>query len=74
MPGRIVAAAMSDSNKGDARDSRLSGPQNLRHREREHVRKVMAAEARDKCWETRDIYVACAKGGPIKLLCRQTQT
>ena len=54
---------MAEQNKGDARDSRLTGPtHNLRHREREHVRKQMAAEARDKCWETRDAYVECARG------------
>ena len=48
--------------KNDARDDRLSGPMSLRHRERNHVRKQMAADARDKCWETRDAYVECARG------------
>ena len=36
--------------------------QQLRHREREHVRKLVMAEARDKCHETRAAYVECAKG------------
>ena len=37
----------------------------LRHREREHVRKLVAAEARDKCHETRAAYLECAKGAPL---------
>ena len=53
---------MEKSNKGDAREQRLSGPQRMEHREREHVRKIMLTEARNKCHETRDAYVACAKG------------
>jgi COX assembly protein 1 len=58
--------------KGDARDQRLSGPQSLMHREREHVRKQMSAEALEKCHETRDAYVECAKGRTISLpfMCR----
>ena len=53
--------------KSDARDERLAGPQSLRHRERDHVRKVMAAEAREKCVETRTAYVECARGRTISL-------
>lgn len=57
-------------------DNHFHGPppsaQSLRHREREHVRKVMAAEAREKCHVTRDAYVACAKGRTLSLpfMCR----
>jgi len=63
---------MEKSNKGDAREQRLSGPQRMEHREREHVRKIMLVEARDKCHETRDAYVACAKGRTLSLpfMCR----
>ena len=50
-------------DKGDARDARLG----LRHRERDHVRKVLAAEAREKCHETRDAYLECARGRTISL-------
>ena len=61
-----------DAAKGDARDQRLSGPQTLRHREREHVRKLMTTEARDKCSDTRDAYVECARGRTLSLpfMCR----
>lgn len=60
--------------KGGARDDRLSGPvHNHRHREREHVRKLLMAEARDKCHETRAAYVECAKGRTLSLpfYCRE---
>lgn len=57
-----------DETKGGARDDRLSGPvHNHRHREREHVRKLLMAEARDKCHETRAAYVECAKGRTLSL-------
>ena len=59
--------ADSASDKADARDSRLQGPMSLRHRERDHVRKQMLADARDKCHETRAAYVECAKGRTISL-------
>ena len=52
----------SDAEKGDAREDRLQGPMRPLHREREHVRKQMLKEARDKCDETRGAYIACAKG------------
>ena len=60
--------------KDAARDERL-GPlpgSSVRHRERDHVRKVMAAEARDKCHEARAAYVECARGRTITLpfMCR----
>jgi len=44
----------------------------LRHREREHVRKIVLAEAREKCHETRDAYVECARGRSFSLpfMCR----
>lgn len=57
-------------------DNQFSGPPpgaaSLRHREREHVRKLMNADARDRCHETRDAYVQCAKGRTITLpfVCR----
>ena len=44
--------------KSDARDELPAGPQSLRH-ERDHVRKVMAAEAREKCVQ-RDRHGVCA--------------
>ena len=53
--------------KGDARDDRLAGPQRRTHREHEHVRKLMLAEAREKCHETRAAYVGCAKGRTLSL-------
>ena len=58
--------------KADAREERLSGPQTVMHREREHVRKQMNAEALEKCHETRDAYVECAKGRTFSLpfVCR----
>lgn len=57
------------SEKADARDARLTGPQTLRHREREHVRKMMMADARDKCHETRAAYVECARGMELGRAC-----
>lgn len=57
-------------------DNNFSGPPpgaaSLRHREREHVKKMMTNEAREACHETRDAYVACAKGRTITLpfMCR----
>ena len=54
--------------KSDARDERLSGPQRVKHREHEHVRKLMLAEARERCHETRDAYVACVRGAPLRRL------
>ena len=55
---------MSDA-KGNARDGRLSGPQRLWHREEDAVRKQMKADAIAGCHETRDAYIACAKGRTI---------
>ena len=56
-----IMAPDKDALKGDARDQR-SGPQSLARREREAVRKIMNAEALEKCHETRAAYVECAKG------------
>ena len=58
----LAATMPSDENKADAREDRLQGPMRLLHKEREHVRKQMLKDARQKCDETRDAYVACAKG------------
>ena len=78
VPSHPMAEARASADmagvKGDARDGRLSGPvHNLRHREREHVRKQMLADARDLCHVTRDAYVACAKGRTFSLpfACRE---
>ena len=58
-----MGGSEADSIKGDARDERLRGPtHNHRHREKEFVRKQLMVEARDKCHETRQTYVDCAKG------------
>uniref|UniRef100_A0A7S2JPR7 COX assembly mitochondrial protein n=1 Tax=Haptolina brevifila TaxID=156173 RepID=A0A7S2JPR7_9EUKA len=59
-------------SKGDARDQRLSGPMPLARRQREAVRKIMNAEALEKCSETRAAYVECAKGRTLSLpfMCR----
>jgi len=48
--------------KEEARGDRLHGPTTLRHRDIEHVRKKMLADARDACHETRAAYVECASG------------
>ena len=55
---------MSDA-KGGARDERLAGPPRMWHREEEAVRNQMKADALANCHETRDAYVACAKGRTI---------
>ena len=51
--------------KSDARDERLQGPQRVKHREHELVRKQMLADARDHCHETRDAYARCATGAAL---------
>ena len=56
-------AADKDTLKGDARDERLSGPQRVKHRHEERIRKQMYKEALDRCHETRDVYLACSAGG-----------
>ncbi|KAL1527113.1 hypothetical protein AB1Y20_015795 [Prymnesium parvum] len=56
-------------NKGDARDDRLQGPTRLlRNRDRANVIKELAAEAREKCHETRNAYVQCASGRTLTLV------
>ena len=52
-----------DELKGDARDDRLSGPQKVKHRHEEQIRKQMYKDAIEACHESRDIYLACASGG-----------
>lgn len=61
----------SDEYKGEARDERLQGPMTVLKKEREHVRKKMLAEARDKCHETRAAYVECAKGERVRVAQRR---
>ena len=51
--------------KADARDGRLSGPMRMWKREEEFVRKQMTTDALNNCHETRDAYIACAKGRSI---------
>lgn len=50
--------------KNDARDDRLSAPglTSVRHRERNAIKKQMAADALDLCAEKRAVYVECARG------------
>ena len=51
------------------RDSRMSAEQfqHKTHREREHVRKAMMAEAQATCVAVRDAYGECARGRTISL-------
>ena len=58
-------ASSKDELKSGGRDDRLSGPKRVRHREEEHIRKAMLADARDACPEARAAYVECAKGRTI---------
>tara|TARA_B110001452_G_C15094221_1_gene381648 strand:- start:191 stop:559 length:369 start_codon:yes stop_codon:yes gene_type:complete len=53
--------------KGEARDARLASGHSHTKREHEHVRKLLLAEARDKCAETRALYVGCAMGRTLSL-------
>ena len=50
------------TDKVEAREARLEETGSLLHREKNHVRKQMASDAREKCQETRDIYLQCATG------------
>ena len=63
--GTHTMASSKDELKSGGRDDRLSGPKRVRHREEEHIRKAMLAEARDACPEARAAYVECAKGRTI---------
>lgn len=70
---KSIPDAMPDKiDKDVAHEARLEQGKSLRHRERDHVRKVMAAEAREKCHETRDAYLDCARGRTFSLpfMCR----
>jgi COX assembly protein 1 len=70
--GRAASEEMPTQEQEDARDTRLASIGSVRNREREHVRKMMAADARDKCDEPRAAYVECARGRTISLpfMCR----
>jgi COX assembly protein 1 len=69
---RAASEEMPTQEQEDARDTRLASIGSVRNREREHVRKMMAADARDKCDEPRAAYVECARGRTISLpfMCR----
>ena len=60
-------ASSKDELKSGGRDDRLSGPKRVRHREEEHIRKAMLADARatTRAREARAAYVECAKGRTI---------
>ena len=58
----MQASEAKDEQKGDMRDSRLSGPKRLARREEEFIRKQMARDALERCHETKLAYVQCASG------------